>query len=143
MLKRIINLYKQYQEMIRYLIFGFLTTIISLIVYYLLVYSIIDSSHAMELQIANIISWIAGVIFAYVTNRKFVFNSKNEEIGKELLNFVGARVITLVVDMLIMFVGVTLLKGNDKILKIISQIVVIVSNYIFSKLFVFKKGEKF
>lgn len=141
-LKGIINLYNQYKEIINYLIFGFFTTIISLVVYYLLVYSILDSNNAIELQIANIMSWIAGVIFAYITNRKFVFNSKNEKIGKELLSFVSSRIITLVIDMLIMFVGVTLLKGNDKILKLISQIVVIVSNYVFSKLFVFRKVKK-
>ena len=76
--------------------------------------------------------------FAYITNRKYVFESKNNNVKKELSSFVGARIITLIMDMLIMYIGVTVLKGNDKILKLISQIIVIVSNYIFSKIFVFK-----
>ena len=94
---------------------------------------------ALELQIANIISWIAGVIFAYITNRKFVFESKNNNKIKEVSNFVLARVLTLVLDMLIMFIFVTWLGFSDKIFKLVSQVVVIVLNYVFSKLFVFKK----
>ena len=90
-------------------------------------------------QIANILSWIGAVIFAYITNRKYVFESKNKNILKECSSFFGARIITLIMDIVIMFVGVTLLKQNDKIFKILSQVVVIVSNYLFSKIFVFKK----
>ena len=89
------------------------------------------------MQIANFISWVAGVIFAYVTNRRYVFNSKNNNIVREVGSFVGARVVTLVMDMLIMFVGVTLFGFNDKIFKMISQVVVIISNYLFSKILVF------
>ncbi len=133
------DLYNKYREIINYLIFGFLTTIISLIVYYCLTFTIINPKDAIMLQVANILSWIAGVTFAYITNRKYVFNSKNTNIKKELVSFVSARVVTLILDMLIMGVFVTLLGFNDKIMKIISQVVVIVSNYVFSKLFVFKE----
>ena len=139
--KGIIKLFNKHREVIMYLIFGVLTTIISLLVYYGLVYTILNPEDALQLQIANIISWIAGVTFAYFTNRKYVFESKNKNKIKEAGSFVLARVATLVMDMAIMFVGVTLLAFNDKIMKIISQIVVIVSNYIFSKIFVFKKGK--
>lgn len=135
-----INLYKKYKEVINYLIFGVLTTIISLATYYLLTVTIINPNNPVSLQIANIISWITGVIFAYITNRKFVFESKNTNKKKEISKFVLARLITLVMDMLIMLIGVTILKGNDKIIKIISQFIVIVSNYLFSKIIVFKKG---
>lgn len=138
MMKKIKELYKKNKEIINYLIFGFLTTVVSLLVYYILTFTIIDPNHSLELQLANIISWIAGVAFAYITNRKYVFESKNNNVTKELSSFVGARIITLIMDMLIMYIGVTVLKGNDKILKLISQIIVIVSNYIFSKIFVFK-----
>ena len=138
-MRKIIDLYKKHKEVINYLIFGVLTTLISLCVYYVLVLFLLNPDKALELQIANIISWIAGVTFAYITNRKFVFESKNSNIKKEIGSFVGARIITLLMDMLIMYVGVTILHGNDKILKIISQIIVIVSNYLFSKIFVFKK----
>lgn len=139
MLDNLKELYKKYREVIMYLIFGVLTTVVSLATYYLLVYTILNPDNALQLQIANIISWIAGVIFAYITNRSVVFQSKNQNKIKEAGSFVLARVVTLLMDMLIMFVGVTLLKGNDKILKLVSQVIVIVSNYIFSKLFVFKK----
>ena len=122
-----------------YLLFGVLTTVISLIVYYALTYTILNPNNSIYLQIANILSWIAGVLFAYFTNRKYVFESKNENKLKEFISFVGARVTTLILDMLIMGVGVSLLHGNDKILKLISQVLVIVGNYVLSKLIVFKK----
>ena len=78
----------------------------------------------------------------HISNRKFVFQSENENKLKEAGKFVSSRVATLVMDMLIMFVGTTLLHGNDKIVKLISQIVVIVANYVFSKLLVFTKVKK-
>lgn len=133
------ELFNKYREIIMYLIFGVLTTVVSLAVYYLLVYTVLNPDDALQLQIANIISWVAGVVFAYFTNRSVVFKSNNKNKLKEATNFVLARVVTLVMDMAIMFIGVTLLHGNDKILKLISQVVVVVSNYVFSKLFVFKK----
>lgn len=138
-MKKVINLYNNYKEVINYLIFGFLTTIISLIVYYALTLTIINPNKAIELQVANILSWVAGVTFAYITNRKYVFNSKNKNVKKELISFVSARVVTLLLDMFIMGLFVSILGFNDRIMKIISQIIVIISNYIFSKLFVFKK----
>ena len=134
-----IKLFNKYREVIMYLIFGVLTTIVSLVVYYALVYTVLNPDNGVQLQIANIISWMAGVTFAYFTNRKYVFESNNKNKLKEAGSFVLARVATLIMDMVIMFVGVTLLAGNDKIIKIISQVVVIVANYIFSKIFVFKK----
>lgn len=139
MIKTIKGLFNKYREIIMYLIFGVLTTVVSLAVYYILVYTILNPNNPFELQVANIISWIAGVTFAYFTNRSMVFQSKNKNKLKEAGSFVLARVVTLIMDMLIMFVGVTLLHGNDKLLKLISQVIVIVSNYVFSKLFVFKK----
>lgn len=135
------NIYEKYKEIINYLIFGVLTTVISLIVYYGLTYTIINPDNAFMLQVANVISWIAGVLFAYYTNRKYVFESKNENKLKEFLSFVGARITTLLLDMAIMGVGVSLLHGNDKIMKLISQVLVIVGNYLLSKIFVFRKRE--
>lgn len=135
------ELYKKYKEIINYLIFGFLTTAVSLIAYYLVTLTILDPNVSLELQIANVISWIVGVLFAYFTNRAFVFNSKNENKLKEFITFTGARVSTLLLDMAVMFIFVTLLKGNDKVFKIVSQIIVIVGNYLLSKLIVFKKDK--
>ena len=138
-LKKIIDLYNKYKEIINYLIFGILTTIVSLTVYYGLTIAILNPNNPVSLQFANVISWIAGVIFAYITNRKFVFNSKNKNLYKEISSFIGARIITLLMDMLTMFIGVTMLKCNDKIIKLIAQIIVVIGNYIFSKMFIFKR----
>ena len=139
LIKKINNLYLKYKHIVNYLFFGVLSTLINLVIYYVLTITILNPKNAIHLQIANIVSWIGAVIFAYITNRKYVFESKNKKILKEFTSFFGARIITLLMDIVIMFIGVTLLKQDDKIFKIISQVVVIVSNYIFSKIFVFKK----
>lgn len=138
-MEKIKELYIKYKEVINYLIFGVLTTVVSLTVYYIAVYTFLNPENAIQLQIANILSWIAGVTFAYFTNRKYVFESKESNRLKEAGKFVMARVLTLFVDMGIMWLGVTILHGNDKIMKLIAQVVIIISNYIFSKLFVFNK----
>lgn len=138
-MKKIISLYKKYEEIINYLIIGVSTTIVSLLVYYLCVYTFLNPEDAIQLQIANILSWIVSVTFAFFTNRSFVFKSKNKNIAKEATTFVGSRVTTLLIDMGLMALFVTLLGLNDKLIKIVVQIIVIVLNYIFSKLFVFKK----
>lgn len=127
------------KEIIFYLIFGVLTTLVSLIVYYFCTLTFLNPQNAIQLQIANIISWVLSVVFAYVTNRRFVFESKNPNKLEEIIKFVSARLLTLLLDMFIMFVCVTILKFNDKISKLLSQVIVIISNYIFSKIFVFKK----
>lgn len=130
--------YNKYQEIINYLIVGVLTTIVSLSTYYLLVIFLLNPEKPLELQIANIISWISAVTFAYFTNRKYVFKSKNKKI-KEATSFVSSRIASLLLDMLLMFIFVTLLNINDKIAKLIVQVFITVTNYILSKLFVFKK----
>lgn len=131
---------KKYKEIITYLVFGVLTTAVSLATYYLCVYTFLNPSNPIELQIANIISWIFSVLFAYVTNRKYVFQSKNKKILKELFSFVSSRILTLILDMGIMFLWVTVLNGNDKIAKLFVQVIVIIANYIFSKIIVFKEN---
>ncbi len=138
-MEKIKEMYLKYKEIINYLIFGVLTTVVSLAVYYICVYTFLNPENVVQLQIANIISWVAGVAFAYVTNRKFVFESKEENKLKEAGKFVTSRITTLLMDMAIMFIGVTLCKFNDKIIKLISQVVVIVMNYLLSKIIVFKK----
>lgn len=138
-MQKIISLFNKYKEVIMYLIFGVLTTVVSLVSYYLLTITILDPKVALQLQIANILSWILSVVFAYITNRKYVFESKSSNYLKEITSFVSGRVATLVMDMLIMFVFVTVLHFNDKLFKLVSQVVVIVANYIISKVFVFKK----
>lgn len=139
-MNKLINIYKDKKEIINYLIIGVLTTLVSLITYYLLTFTILDPNNDIQLQIANIISWIISVAFAYITNRKFVFESKSKDIKKELSKFVSSRITTLIIDMLLMFILVSLLHFNDKVIKLIVQVIVIILNYIFSKLFVFNKN---
>lgn len=138
-MKSIKELFYKYEEIISYLIVGGLTTMVSLITYYLLVYTIFDPNIGIELQIANIVSWIFSVTFAYFTNRKYVFKSKNKISFKEGISFYISRIGTLFLDMLMMYVFVTVLGFNDKIIKFVVQIIVIILNYILSKFIVFKK----
>ena len=138
---KLFEIYKNHKEGINYLIFGGLTTLLSLIVYYALTWTIINPKNPLQLQIANILSWVCGFLFAYFTNRKFVFESKNKRVLKEFFSFFLSRLSTLFLDMLIMFIFVTLLKYNDAIFKIVSQALVIISNYALSKIFVFKNKK--
>ena len=140
-MKKIKELYNKYKEIINYLIIGGLTTVVSLVVYYGLTLTILNPNNGVELQIANIISWIVAVTFAYFTNRKFVFSVSEKATFKEGVKFYLARVATLFVDMALMYVFVTRLSFNDKIIKIIVQVIVIVLNYVFSKFIVFKKDK--
>lgn len=137
------NLYEKYKEIINYLIFGVLTTIVSLVVKYLLLFTILDASNPIQLQTAIIISWILAVLFAYFTNRKFVFQSTRKNKLKEFISFVIARLSTLLLEMIIMWFFVTILKLNSNlyviIFTIVSQVAVVIGNYIISKLFVFKR----
>jgi len=135
------KLYHKYEEIINYIIIGGLTTVVSLLVYYGLTYTIFDPNVSLELQITNIISWISSVTFAYFTNRKYVFKQKNKMNLKEAFDFYLSRVSTLVLDMLLMYILVTKLSFNDKIIKLIVQIVVIILNYVLSKIFVFKEKK--
>lgn len=138
-MQKLINLYKKYDEIINYLIVGALTILITLIAYYICVSTFLNPNNNTELQIANIISWIIAVIFAYITNRVFVFKSKSKKIFKESITFISSRIITLLLDMLTMYLMVSICNINDKISKLVSQIIVIILNYIFSKIYVFNK----
>lgn len=145
-MQKIKEIYFKYKEVINYLIFGILTTVVSLAVKYLLLFTIFDASNALELQVAVIISWIAACLFAYITNRIWVFESKSKKIIKEMITFFVARLSTLGLEMLIMFIFVTALGLNSDIWVIVwtlvSQVLVIIGNYILSKLIVFKNKKK-
>ena len=142
-MKKIWNLYHKYEEIVNYLIVGGLTTLISLAVKYGLLFTILDASNAMELQISVIASWVLAVLFAYFANRIFVFHSKSKEYLKEVSGFVAGRIATLVMEMAIMWFFVTLLGLDSNlwviIWTIVCQILVVIGNYVISKLYVFKK----
>lgn len=133
------NMSKQYKEIFRYLIVGCLTTIVSLASYYMCVVTVLNPLNSVELQIANIISWITAVSFAFFANRWYVFHSQQKKVLVEMSSFFCSRLSTLLIDMFIMYVGVILLNYNDKFIKILVQVIVTVLNYVFSKIFVFVK----
>lgn len=143
---KIKHIYLKNKEVINYLIFGVLTTIVNLIVKYILLFTILNAENAVELQLAVVISWIIACLFAYITNRKYVFESKSKEILKEMTKFFSARIATLGLEMLIMFVFVTALGLNSDIWVIVwtlvAQALVVITNYIFSKLIIFKNKKK-
>lgn len=133
------DIYHQHEEIFNYIIVGGLTTVVSLAAYYISVLTFLDPNVGWQLQIANLFSWVCAVAFAYVTNRIFVFKSKEKNKFKEITSFVSSRVMTLLLDMGIMGLFVTILHFNDKTMKLVVQVVVTVLNYVLSKLFVFKK----
>ena len=137
------NIYYNNVELYNYLIVGFLTMIIALAIKWGLYFSILDVNNASEAQIGVIVSWIIAVLFAYITNRIFVFKSNNKHIAKELFSFVGSRIITYFLEALLtwLFYNILGLTSNTWIIivTIIIQILVTILNYIFSKLFVFKR----
>ncbi len=129
---------KKHREIIAYLIVGVLTTVVSWIVYALL-RLVLDMNDPVQVQIAVFMRWFAGVLFAYFTNRKYVFQSRDPKMLLEFLKFVGSRVTTLLSDMFIMWLMVSVLGINDWIATVTSAVVVTVLNYIFSKMLVFRK----
>ena len=146
MLDFCIKFYKKYDEIWNYLIIGVLTTIVNLIVKWGMLYTFLEPTNGIHVQIAVVTSWVVACIFAYITNRKIVFKSKSKKIITEIISFVTSRLFTLILEMLIMYVFVTLLRMNTDlwifVWTIVAQIVVIVMNYVLSKLFVFRKQNK-
>ena len=133
------TIYNKYKEIINYTIFGILTTIINLTVYYALTNTIFNPNNEIELQITNIISWIISVLFAYITNKLYVFNSKERNIAKEITTFFSSRILTLVLDSILMYIFISILHFNDQIMKLLITVIVIILNYILSKIYIFKK----
>lgn len=136
-MNNLLKYYKKYKEILLYLFFGVLTVIVSFTSYYF--FSEILQIHYL---VSNIISWVLAVSFAYITNRIWVFKSDSNnlvDILKEMFTFVNCRLISGVIDMAIMFFLVDTLLINDLYAKLFTQVVVVVLNYVFSKLIIFKK----
>lgn len=123
------------KEILKYLIVGGLTTVVSIVSYYIVRLFI------ENYLVCTVISWIFAVAFAYITNRVFVFNSKRENVFKECTEFVFSRILSLVAEVAVMYLLVDFLNISDKISKIIVQVIIVILNYIFSKLFVFKENK--
>lgn len=137
-MKKLRALYKRYEEIVRYVIVGGLTTVVSMALFYGATWTFLNGHDAVQLQIANVLSWVGSVAFAYGANRVFVFRSKNENMMKEIAAFVSSRVLTLLLDMAVMFLLATILKIDYNFSKIVATVLVIVGNYVVSKWFVFR-----
>ena len=136
-MKKIKALLAKYWEVITYLVFGVLTTVVNYLVY-LPVYNLLGLSAALS----NAIAWVAAVAFAYVTNKPFVFKShdwSSKTVIPELTKFVSCRVASGAAETLILLVSVDILHWNGNLWKIITSVLVVVMNYFASKLVVFRK----
>jgi putative flippase GtrA len=137
MLRKIQALLYRYVDLLIYLIFGVLTTVVNYLVY-LPIYNQLGLSAA----ISNVIAWSAAVSFAYLTNKPFVFKSNDwsmRTVMPELAKFVGCRVVSGLLETGILLVCVDMLHWNGNLWKIIASVLVVVLNYVTSKFLVFKK----
>lgn len=121
------------RELVLYVVFGAFTFFVNIAVYFLF-----EDVLGVNYLISNIVAWFFSVLFAYITNRIWVFESKSPDILKEMALFFGGRIFSGVVDTALMYLFIDVMVIGDTISKIVVQIIVIVLNYIFSKLIVFK-----
>lgn len=129
--------YRKYKEVLIYLLFGFLTFVVST-----LTFAVFNVKMDINELIATVLSWIIAVTFAFLTNRVWVFNAPTFgvlEYLKQMTSFFGGRVVTLIIEEVIIYIFVTTLKFDSMMIKIIAQVIVIILNYVISKLVVFKK----
>lgn len=143
-----LNIYFAKQEMWDYLVFGLLATVVNWVAYiacsYSLLIPLITDNDKLLKTTGNVIAWVVAVLFAYWTNRNFVFKSRvtgAKEIFKEFMAFVGSRIFSFVVEQG-MFLAFIMMNISDIIGKIIIGVVVIILNFIFSKLLVFRKKKR-
>jgi len=128
---------KKQSELISYAIFGVATTVVSMVVY-----GVCNSAFEMHYLISNIVSWVIAVAFAYITNKMFVFKTRGmgfAQLKREITLFVSARLASLGIEELGLFILIGLIGWGELLAKLVMQVVVIVLNYIFSKLVIFKK----
>ena len=136
-MNKIRMLIRKHYDILAYLFFGVLTTLVNYIVY-LPCYNLLQLSASLS----NVIAWAAAVAFAYVTNKPFVFKSYDwsaKTVLPELTKFVGSRVLSGALETAIIFVTVDLLCWNGNVMKLVTSVLVVVLNYVASKLLVFKK----
>lgn len=133
------NLYqwiKRHKDIVLYLVFGVLTTVVSYAVYF----PLYNFTH-LPATVCNGISWVAAVAFAFLTNKPFVFKSNDwsaKTVMKELAKFAGARIGSLLTETLVIFVTVEVLCWNGNFMKLITGVLVVIMNYVASKVFVFR-----
>ena len=138
------QLWEKYKHIIAYLFWGVVTTVINLAVF-----QILSSGIHWNYQLANVIAWFVSVLVAYFTNKVWVFGSHYTTISDflvELLRFFVYRALTLVIDIVITFIGISVLGFKDPmgqfIVKVIDNVIVIIANYVFSKWLIFKDNKQ-
>lgn len=137
MWRNIKKILAKYYDVIVYLIFGVMTTLVNYIVY-LPCYNLLGLSASLS----NVIAWAAAVCFAFVTNKPFVFKSHDwsmKTVIPELIKFLGTRIGSGLLETVILFVSVDVLQWNGNVWKILTSVLVVVINYVGSKFLVFKK----
>ena len=137
MVNFLIRMLKKYRSFIAYAVFGVFTTIVNIVSY-----SVCYNNLGLSNTFSNIIAWILAVTFAYLTNKVWVFDSKSwkwDVLKKEVVAFISCRIATGILDLVIMYISVDLMGWNALLMKICSNVLVIILNYVFSKLVIFKK----
>lgn len=140
MIDRIIAFLRRYYDILAYLVFGVLTTVVNFLVYFPC-YNLLG----LPAVVSNMIAWVAAVAFAYLTNKPFVFRSNDwsaETVIPELMKFVGCRVASGAAESGIIWLTVDILMWNGNIWKIVTSVLVVVLNYVGSKLIVFRRKER-
>ena len=125
-IEKIKELVKKHEELIKYLIIGVLTTVINYIIFAILV-----KAANIDIHASNIVAWLVSVIFAYFTNKLFVFESKSfklKVIAKEVLSFGAARILSLLLEELVLYIFVNILSMNELLIKLIANVIVIAIN---------------
>ena len=140
------KIYEEHREGMRYIVFGALATLVNIGIYSLCYYVFFTGLEDVpRVNYSNYLGIGTAMAFAYCTNKLFVFQSKThgiKELFKEIVSFVGCRLVTAVVEVVMMMVTVGFWKWNSILMKIITNIVVMILNFIFSKIIIFKKGNK-
>lgn len=137
-LRMLFPFYKRHKQVLLYLFFGAVTTVISIGVF-----SLLNIALGVNEHIANLTSWVLAVLVAFLTNRTMVFDAETNSAGAflaQMITFYAGRVATLLVEELIIFVFITTLKFDSFTVKLVAQIIIIILNYVISKLFVFKNN---
>lgn len=130
------KLYNKYREIIDYIIFGGLTTLVNIVAFF-----IFETLLGWPYLIANAVAIVLSILFAYITNKLFVFKTRNMTFNEnmiEFLKFIGFRLVSGLADMAAMWMLVDLISIDTNIAKLLTQFIVVILNYVFSKLFIFK-----
>ncbi len=145
MLDKMMNLLKKYRSQIVYLIFGVLTTVVNYLVFFPCSSYLEKTGFRYAVAVSNTIAWVFAVLFAYVTNKPFVFESHDwswKVVAPEFAKFVSTRLASLLIETVIISVTVDMLHWNKLVWKVLTSVLVVVLNYVGSKLLVFRRKKQ-